>query len=145
MASIKLTGAEELIVKLERMTNHSRGICKMALWEGGKIVGDAIKSSLNDIPVQDHYVPPGTMRTGVTSEEKQEIINSFGLSKMRINSGVISTKAGFNAGSKIRAVESGTSYMIKHPVVRRAVNKSRAAAESAVSRKLVEEINKIMK
>lgn len=143
MATIKLTGAEELIAKLERLTNHSRGVCKMALWEGGKVVGDAIKSSLNDIPVQDHFVPKGTMRTGVTSEDKEKIINSFGLSKMR-GGGTYSTKAGFNAGSKIRAVESGTSYMTKHPVVRRAINSSKAAAVSAIRQKFIEEINKLM-
>lgn len=143
MATIKLTGAEELIAKLERMTNHSRGVCKMALWEGGKVVGDAIKSSLDSIPVQDHFVPQGTMRKGVTSEDKQKIISSFGLSKMRGN-GTYSTKAGFKAGTKIRAVESGTSYMTKHPVVRRAINASKAAAVSAIQEKFSEEIRKLM-
>lgn len=143
MATIKLTGAEELIAKLERLSNRSRGVCKMALWEGGKVVGDAIKSSLDGIPVQDHYVPKGTMRTGVTQEDKDKIVSGFGLSKMRGN-GTYSTKAGFKPGTKIRAVESGTSYMIKHPVVRRAVNSSKAAAVSAIRQKFVEEIEKLM-
>lgn len=143
MATIKMTGAEEVISRLEKLTNHSRGICKMALWEGGKVVGDAIKSSLSDIPVQDHFVPNGTMRTGVTQEEKDKIIAAFGLSKMRGN-GSYSTKAGFNAGTKIRAVESGTSYMQKHPVVRRAINQSKGRAESAIKAKFEEEVMKIM-
>lgn len=114
----------------------------MAVWEGGKVVGDNIKNALNDIPVQDEYVKEGEMRTGIRQEEKDAIIAAFGLSRMRTDSS-ISTKAGFNPGTKIRAVESGTSYMQKHPIVRRAVNQSKAAAEAAMSAKLQEEIMKI--
>ena len=144
MATIKFTGLDEYIRKLENLTNHSRDICKMAVWEGGKVVGDSIKSSLNSIPVQDHYVPKGTMRTGIRQEEKDKIISSFGLSKMRVSGATISTKAGFKAGTKIRQVESGTTYMRKHPVVRQAVNSSKGRAESAIKAKFDEETMKIM-
>lgn len=143
MATIKFTGLDEYIRRLENLTAHSRGICKMAVWEGGKVVGDAIKDALGDIPVQDEYVQKGEMRTGIRSEEKEEIIAAFGLSKMRTGSSV-STKAGFKAGTKIRVVESGTSYMHKHPVVRKAVNRAKPAAEAAIKAKLEEETNKLM-
>lgn len=143
MATIKFTGMDEYIRKLENLTAHSRGICKMAVWEGGKVVGDAIKAALEDIPVQDEYVQKGEMRTGIRSEEKEAIIAAFGLSKMRTGSSV-STKAGFKAGTKIRAVESGTSYMRKHPVVRQAINRAKPAAEAAIKAKLEEETNKLM-
>ena len=116
----------------------------MALWEGGKIVGDSIKSSLDGIPVQNEYVPKGVKQTGVKSDEKAAIIAAFGLSKMRESGGGYSTKAGFNAGTKIRAVESGTSYMQKHPVVRQGINKSRGRAEMAMAAKFEEETMKIM-
>ena len=143
MATIKFTGLEEYIRKLENLTDHSRGICKKAVWEGGKVIGDSIKSALNDIPVEDHYVPKDTKRTGVRKEEKDAIIAAFGLSKMRTGAS-ISTKAGFNAGTKIRAVESGTSLMQKHPVVRQAINRSKWRAENAMKAKFDEEIWKIM-
>lgn len=144
MATIKFSGLNEYISKLEKLTSHTTGICKAAVWEGGKVVGDAIKSSLNDIPVQDHYVQKDTQRTGIRQEEKEEIIAAFGLSKMRVGGGTISTKAGFNAGTKIRAVESGTSYMQKHPVVRKAANNAKGRAENAIKAKFEEEIMKIM-
>ena len=116
----------------------------MALWEGGKIVGDSIKNALNDIPVQDQYVPKGQTRVGIRSEEKAAIQAAFGLSKMRDTGSGYSTKAGFNAGTKIRQVESGTSYMQKHPVVRKAVNAAKGRAESAMAAKFEEETMKIM-
>lgn len=143
MATIKFSGLDAYIRKLENLTAHSRGICKMALWEGGKVIGDSIKSALNDIPVQDEYVQKGEKRTGVRTEEKEAIIAAFGLSKMRTGSN-ISTKAGFKAGTKIRAVESGASYMQKHPVVRKAINQAKPAAEAAIKEKLEEETNKLM-
>lgn len=144
MATIQFRGLDEYVRKLENLTNHSRGVCKMAVWEGGKVVGDAIMASLNNIPVQDHYVPEGTQRTGIRQSEKTEIIEAFGLSKMRVEGGTVSTKAGFRAGTKIRAVESGTSYMQKHPVVRQAVNRSKSRAENAMKAKFDEETMKIM-
>lgn len=143
MATIKFSGLDEYIRKLEKLTTSSRGICKMAVWEGGKVVGDSIKAALNDIPVQDHYVPDGVKRTGIRKEEKDEIIAAFGLSKMRVGAS-ISTKAGFRAGTKIRQIESGTSYMQKYPVVRQAINSSKGRAENAMKAKFDEETMKIM-
>lgn len=144
MATIKFTGLDEYIQRLESVTNHTKGVSKMALWEGGKVVGDSIKSALDEIPVQDYFVPKGKTRTGIRSEEKAAIKAAFGLSKMRDSGSSVSTKAGFNPGTKISAVESGTSYMQKHPVVRKAVNASRARAESAMAAKFSEETMKIM-
>lgn len=144
MATIKFTGLDEYIQRLESVTNHTKGVTKMALWEGGKIIGDSIKSALGEIPVQDEYVPKGQTRTGIRTEEKAAIEAAFGLSKMRETGSGFSTKAGFNPGTKIVAVESGTSYMQKHPVVRKAVNASRARAESAMASKFEEETRKIM-
>ena len=144
MAQIKVKGLDEYIAKLEMLTTRSTGICKMAVWEGGKVVGDRIKSALAEIPVQDEYVRKGVTRTGVRQEEKDAIIAAFGLSKMRNADGSISTKAGFNKGTVIRAVESGTSFMQKTPVVRKAVNASRSAAQNAMRAKFEEEVKKTM-
>lgn len=142
MATISIKGFEGWIEKLDQATERSKGICKMAVWEGGKVVGDSIKASLERIPVQDHYVPEGTIRTGILKEEKDKIISAFGLSKMRADISV-STKAGFKPGTKISAVENGTSYMQKHPVVRQAVNRARKSAQSAMEEKFLEETKKI--
>lgn len=144
MAQIKVKGLDEYIAKLEMLTTRSTGICKMAVWEGGKVVGDRIKSALAEIPVQDEYVRKGVTRTGVRQEEKDAIIAAFGLSRMRNADGSISTKAGFNKGTVIRAVESGTSFMQKTPVVRKAVNASRSAAQNAMRAKFEEEVKKTM-
>lgn len=151
MATIRFKGLDEYIRKLENVTNHTKGVTKMALWEGGKVVGDNVRSALNSIPVQDHYVPKDTMRTGLWQEQKDGIINGFGMAKMREEGDKISTKAGIHGSTDgksnaalMRSVESGTSYMRKHPVIRQAVNKSRGRAENAMAAKFDEETMKIM-
>lgn len=145
MATISFTGLYELVANLEKLTAHTEESCKRAVWAGGKIVGDNIRAALDNIPVQDHYVPKGTTRTGIYQDEKKEIISGFGLAKMR-KDGAISTRAGFKSGAagKMRKVESGTSYMQKHPVIRPAIKKSKNAAEAAMRKELIKEINKYM-
>ena len=142
MATIQFRGLDEWLHELRQATDHSTGICKMAVWEGGKVVGDAIKAALDDIPVEDHFVNKDKMRKGIREEEKAAIKAAFGLSKMRTGAS-ITTKAGFNPGTKIAAVESGTSFQQKHPVVRKAANRARGEAEAAMAAKFNEEIMKI--
>ncbi len=144
MPTIRITGLDAYIRKLESLTENAEESCKRAVWEGGRVVGDSIRSALSGIPVQDEYVPNGEKRKGIYPDEKEEIDKAFGLSKMRNEGGVISTKAGFRAGTKIRAVESGTSYMKKTPIVRPAVNRARGAAEEAMKAELEKEIEKYM-
>lgn len=144
MAQIKVKGLDEYIAKLEMLTTRSTGICKMAVWEGGRVVKNAILPALDTIPVQDEYVRKGVTRTGVRQEEKDAIIAAFGLSKMRNVDGKISTKAGFKPGTVIRSLESGTSFMQKTPVVRKAVNSCRGAAQNAMRAKFEEEVKKTM-
>ena len=144
MATIQVKGLDEWLNKLQTLTDKSEGLCKRSVWEGGRVVGQSISAALHDIPVQDEYVRKDEMRTGIRSEEKDDIIHGFGLSKMRNTGGKISTQAGFKAGTKIRAVESGTSFMRKHPVVRPAVNRARAAAQAAMQSRFEEDIQNIM-
>lgn len=145
MATINFTGLDSLVVDLEKLTAHTEDSMKRVVWAGGKVVGDNIRAALNNIPVQDYYVPEGTMRTGVSQEDKNEIISGFGMAKMR-KEGAITTRAGFRTGAagKMRKVESGTSYLRKHPIIRPAANRSKGAAETAMEQELIKEINKYM-
>ena len=142
MPTIQFKGLDKWVVELQHATDRATGICKMAVWEGGKIVGDEIRASLENIPIEDHYVSKDKMRKGIRTEEKAAIQAAFGLSKMRVD-GSVSTKAGFNPGTKIHAVESGTSYMQKHPIVRQAANRAKDRAEAAMASKFSEELLKI--
>lgn len=151
MATWKFRGLDKYVAQLERLSNRATGQMKAAVWEGGKVVGDAMKAAIQSIPVQDEYVPNGTMRSGITTEEKNGLLSGFGLSKMRTGSEV-TTKAGFsgtnakglsNAGVA-RQVTSGTSWLRKNPAIRNAVTRSKGPAEAAIQAKLESEIRKLM-
>lgn len=146
MATWKFQGLDQYIAKLERLTAHTEESMKRVVWEGARVVADGIHSSLNGIPVQDEYVREGETRVGVSSEDKATIVDNFGLAHMWNEGNSIVTKAGFNKNSigLIRKVESGTSYMKKHPVVRQGANRVKGAAEQAMKAQLDEEIQQYM-
>lgn len=142
MATWNFKGLDKYVLALEKMSMHTTGHLKASVYEGAKVVADNIKSALNSIPTQDEYTKPGEMRRGITSEQKASLISGFGLSKIR-SEGSVNTKAGFSGSNGkttnaaiARQVESGTSWMQKHPVIRRAANSSKGAAEAAMARKL---------
>lgn len=149
MAMWTFKGLDKYVAALEKLSAHAEGQMKAAVWEGAKVVADSMKAAINSIPTQDEYVPKDQIRRSITSEQKQGLIDGFGLSKMRTG-GAVTTKAGFagtNAkgvsnGTIARQVESGTSWMQKHPVIRRAANSSKGAAEAAMAKKLEEIISK---
>lgn len=143
---------ETYIAQLERLSDHATGSIKKAVYDGAAVVADSIKASLHTIPVQEEFVPKGKKRNGITQVQKDGLISGFGLAKMRNSRGYVNTKAGFSGknadGEKnsmiARQVESGTSWLSKHPVIRQAANKSKGAAEQAIQKTLESEIRKIM-
>lgn len=152
MATWKFKGLDKYVIQLERLSRSSKGQIKMAVYDGAAAVANNIKSALDTIPVQDHFIPKGTMRTGITEVQKQGLIKGFGLSPMETKNSYVNTKAGFsgknadgeNNATVMRRVESGTSYMRKNPVIRNATKKAKTAAEAAMKATLEREIRKSM-
>ena len=151
MARINTDGLDEFVAQLESLGKATQPFMKAAVWEGAHVVADSIKSAIGGIPVQDEYVPPDKTRAGITSEEKAGLTAGFGITKMRVGDNV-DVRIGFKGkavsgesnAAIARSVESGTSFMAKHPFVRPAVNRARAAAMAAMSKKFGEMIDKVM-
>lgn len=151
MATIRFKGIDEYVEKLEKLSQHSVGPIKAAVWEGAHVVRGAMLSSLESVPVQDEFVPKGKIRQSITSEEKAGLLDGFGIAKMRVGNAV-DTVIGFSGRNSrgesnstiARQLESGTSWMQKNAFIRRAVNSSRGAAEKAIQTKLEESISKLM-
>ena len=152
MATISFKGLDTLIAKLEKLNGFAHGQMKMAIYDGAAEVKKALVSTMNTIPVQDEFVRKGHMRDGITSEQKQGIINGFGIAKMRSDGSGVNTVLGFkgkNAKGQsnktiARQVESGTSWLQKYPFIRNAKNQSKSAAENAMSETFKKEIDRIM-
>lgn len=140
MARITFKGMEEYEKKLSLLAKDAEQICGAAIYEGASIMADEIKAGIRSLP----------RKTGVTQEGLEK---GFGISKLREDNGFYNVKLGFegyNANGEpnvmmARIMESGTSKVPKHPFVRPAVNRAKAAAQDKMAAVLDEEIEKRMK
>lgn len=153
---------EEYLLKLSRLEKNTNAILKQAVYEGAKVVADAIKEGAESLPVEQfRKLGPGEVFSGVTPEEKEAISQGLGLAEMEQDRSGWNTKAGF-AGyvtrqktrkypkgtpvpMLVRSIESGSSVRRKIPFVRRAVNSSKTQAVGAMEKIIDREIEKNMK
>ena len=158
-ASLKV--GEEYLLKLSRLERNADRMIKQAVYQGAKVVADAIKSGAESLPEERfRKLGPGELFSGVTPEEKEAIVEGFGLSDMERSAQGWNTKAGF-AGyvtrqktkkypkgtpvpMLVRSIESGSSVRRKFPFVRRAVNSSQNQAVKAMEATIDRETGTIM-
>ncbi len=158
--SLKL--GEEYLLKLSRLEKNADALLKQAVYEGAKVVADAIKEGAESLPVEQfRKLAPGEVFSGVTPEEKEAISQGLGLAEMEQDRLGWNTKAGFvgyvtrqktrkypkgtPVPMLVRSIESGSSVRRKIPFVRRAVKSSQAKAVEAMGKTVDEEIKKTMK
>lgn len=155
MAKLKMKGLEEYEKQLLRLQSCSRQCVGEAIYEGAKIVADAVKANIETIPIDRRRVSK-QMLTGITETQKQGLRDGFGIAKIQNEGGYVHVKIGFDgyngATTKTypngqpnsviaRSVNSGTSFRQRIPFVDDAVNKSKAACES----KMAETFDKVLK
>ena len=138
MATIRFSGIDKYLEQLEQLGQRSRGICKMAVYDGAAIVADQVRENLERVLSPD--------ATG-------QLEASMGISKMRDDNGYINVVIGFDGYDdkgvanqlKANVLESGSSKQQKRPFMRPAVNASRKQAEAKMAETLDREIKKLMK
>ncbi len=165
MAKFTIKGIDDYVAALERVDKNSEETIKEAIYDGAAIVADAIKAGLQSLPIDEgenglqRYGTPDNPVNGVSRRQKADLIASMGLAPIQRFNADINTKVGWDGYGSIktkahpqgvpnvllmRAVESGTSFMKKNPVIRKAVNKVHAKAEEAIKNKIDEKIKKEM-
>lgn len=160
MAKITFRGLEQYELRISRLGKETERIAGEAIYEGAGVVADAVKSSIQALPVVTGYgTTSNPLPGGVTAVQKAGLIEGFGISTMQNEGGYYNVKLGFDGYNRTkterypqgqpnqlvaRGVESGTSWKQAHPFVKPAVAKSRKQAEKVMADKLDEEIEKIM-
>lgn len=161
---LKFDGIDNFIDKLELFGNKSTAVAKSALYEGAGVAADELKKNLEAIPTASKNLPyihsgSGIRIYGMTKQQKADVINAMGITKMRADSDGVSVRVGFNGytvngkgeGSVpvallVRSFESGTSFVRKAPIVRKAFATARPkvkqAIETQINRIISEEFNK---
>ena len=156
---VKLTGMDAVqrtFKDLEANLNYAMG---SALFVGARVMVDEVNAGLQALPVQENkaghapYVKPGKKLHGITSSQKSDLIGALGIAQFKETNGTLNTSVGFDGycsdsywhdGEKLpvqvlmREVESGTSWMDKHPVVRPAVNRAKKKMIDIMDKKFKE-------
>lgn len=146
-------GIDNYIRQLGDLEFGAEEMAKEAVYEGAKIVTDAVRASIEALPV-------GPPREGkVTALQKQGLLDGLGIAGFRKDGSFINVKVGedgYNGERSrkyprgqpnaliARSLESGSSFAPKRPFIAPAVSQTRRAAEKAIENKLDEEIKKTM-
>lgn len=149
MPKMEVKGLDELIKKTEALGKNPTGYVKRALYEGVAVMFPAVQSAVAAIPTDENYGTRRKKRNGISAAEKAELVASLGRSRMEVKGETVNISIGFKgkntaAGVKnatvMRRVESGTSYMTKHPTIRPAKNRASTAAFSAMQEQFTKDL-----
>lgn len=152
--SMTTTGTEELSRMLGELGDKAPGIAAQALYEGAGVMANAYKAAAGRILTapRRHREPGGRLPT---PEEKAAVQGAVGIARFRKDGTEVDTIIGepegyanINGRQKpikeiARSINSGTSFMTKQPVFRRASRASAAAAQAAMTAKAEELIKDI--
>lgn len=141
--------------KIDAVTDEAIG---EAVYEMAKVVADSVRASIQELTTVSNEANIATYKKGysrLSDEEKQGLLDGFGVSPMQDDGGYINVKLGFDGYNSVktkkypkgrpnaliaRVTESGSSYREKTPFIRPAVNASKKQAEQAGQMKIDEKI-----
>ncbi len=162
MAKITFKKGDEYLFKLSELANKSiEEALGPAIHDAAGLVADSIMEEFRDVPTDERFGTEGTPALGPKKIQKKALYECYGITEMQKDAnGFLNVKIGWDGYSGIttkkwpkgqpnqliaRAIESGTSYMIKHPFVKKGVAKSKKKALEIMKKRVDEGVEKIMK
>lgn len=157
--TMQVSGLDEISRMLTDVSEKAPEIAARALYDGAGVMADAYTQATNSIQAEKfHYAFNGYKRLP-SHEEKAALQGKTGIAKFRKNGSEVETSVGLSghlgyaniAGKPVAvrkiayAINSGTSFMTKQPVFRRAATQAKGAASAAIISKadqLIDELTK---
>lgn len=151
MPSLKFNGIDNYISTLESLQGDIQPDIGKAVYAGAAVVADAVRQSIQSLPIENRHGSPSHMLGGVTKGQKAGLLAGFGISKMKVEGDYYNVKLGFDGYNSVktkkypkgqpnalvaRSVNSGTSIRRKTRFVDKAVNSAKAQAEAAIAEAL---------
>ena len=152
-------GLTEVSEMLTRMGDRAQDVASGALFDGAGVVADAFTAAVNSIRTAPFkYARPGETRLP-SPEEKAALLGKSGVARFRKNGSEVDTVIGISGSAGYadvagtpkavrliaRSINSGTSFMVKQPVFRKAKSQSTKAAEAAIVAKAETMFEEIIK
>jgi len=160
MARVKVgSGIKEYTRELTQLYNVSREQIGEAVYQGAKIIADAVKREIYRLPVAQVYAKGKEKLKSITTVQRKGLLDGFGIAKMRDDGGYYNVKLGFAGynGQKThqwpngqpnsmiaRSVVAGSSFRAPNNFIRRAMTHA-AEAEQKMKTTLDKSISQIFK
>ena len=156
--TISTEGMEELGSMLAKLGAKADEVAAYSLYEGAGITAGAYKTAVSSIKTAPFkYAPPGKTRLP-SPEEKAALMGKSGIANFKHEGDEVNTIIGISGAAGYadvagktkavrliaRSINSGTSFMKKQPVFRKAANGSKGAAQQAIITKAEEMFNEII-
>ena len=164
MASYKTYGLEEYEAQLAQIESYAKKgeLAGAAIYAGAKVAADAIHDAIEALPVIDHRLRGSESKQlqGITSAQKEGLLEGLGITRMHENDGVFDEKIGFHGYNKVktkkhpggqpnamiaRSINSGTSFRKKTRFVDKATKKAKPVAEKAMAEAFDKKLAEIVK
>mgnify|MGYP004696593271 CR=1 FL=1 len=160
MAKITFTGLDIYMEALRRLEKHTGDITKKAIFEGANVVADTVKTNLQNLPTDENWGTQKRPAMGIREEQKDGLVESFGISPLQDDDGFLNVKVGFDGYNSVktkkypngqpnqmiaRIAESGTSFSKKTPFMRKAIQASKKIAEKKMEETFENGIKENMK
>lgn len=157
MARCEIRGLKEWNGQLSRLYNDSTEIVQKCLYEGAKVMADAVSAAIGQIPVRSggEFGSADHMLSGITAEQKAGLQESFGITPMGERDNSHNVKLGFDGYNDVitkkypngqpnqliaRSIESGTSWLQPCHFMSKAVNANKEAVSQRMSEVCDQEI-----
>lgn len=163
MAKFEMRGMDKYLKKLTNIAWATADVCNAAVYAGAKVVADEIKTEIKGLKTTTDGNAMNAWHKGeatyISETQKKGLEKSFGIAPIRDDFGDFNTKLGFDGYNEVktkrfpngqpnaliaRSCNNGTSAMYKQPFLRRAVDRARKPAISAMDDAANKKIEKIM-
>ena len=155
--TMKVDGIEELSRKLTDLGDRAEEVAAKALYAGAGVMANAYRNAAASVRAQPFRYAVFKKRDP-SFEEKAAIQGQTGIARFDKNGSEVQTSVGFSGSGYVtiagkqkavrkiaNAINSGTSFMNKQPVFRKASTQTAKAASAAIvakAEKLIDEITK---
>lgn len=159
MAKAIQYGCEEIIEMMNRVGAGAEAVAKAGLYKGAGVMADKLANAAKSIVTEKFkYAPPGSTRYPSPEEKAAVMAGMIGIAKFNgtgteVNTAVGMRDAGYAeiAGKTkpipliANSIESGTSFMKKQPVFRKAANSAKGAVIEAMKQGAEEKLQSLIK
>ena len=157
--TMQVSGLEDVSKMLTEVGERAEEVAARALYDGAGVMADAYTQAANSIKADKFRYAFNGRKRYPSIEEKAAVVGKTGIAKFNKNGSEVETSVGLSgklgyveiAGHKIAvrklayAINSGTSFMVKQPIFRRAATQAKDAASAAIvskAEKLFDEMTK---